>query len=186
MIVLVETKIKLSPEFRAWLRDLMSQKGLSVNALALLADVQQSALNKGLLGDRNIPNDMLVKVAPHLGVDPERMTVRADLDRIGGIERIRKHAPELLEGGAPDRPKRKESSDAIAQVVAELPAGMKHPPTQRELELLERINGFDLSELDPRSQSYLWALTPEKRWPELRQAEKDWMEANENKVGEVG
>jgi transcriptional regulator with XRE-family HTH domain len=94
--LIVREKIVLSPEFRAWLRSLMTQKGFSVNALALAADLHQSTFNSGLLGNRNIPNEVLRVIAPHLGLDPENLIVRADVDRIGGIERIRKHAPELL------------------------------------------------------------------------------------------
>ena len=115
--MLVKPKTVLSPEFRKWLGDLIESQGFTVNALAMQADVSQSNLNKGLLGDRNLPDEMLEKIAPLLGVECDWLTTRADIDRIGGIDRIRKHAADLL--GAP-------------QAAMTTGATGKYPPTSDE------------------------------------------------------
>jgi transcriptional regulator with XRE-family HTH domain len=158
-------------------------KGVSGYLICQVTSIPSSlfvAIEKG----RRAPSDANLEALaamPELGVTLEQLQAWRDLDRIGveGLERIKRWVPEAIEGAAPAGPKRKETSDAIAQVLAELPAGMKHPPTEKELKLLEKIGGFDGSELDPRSNSPLWQYPPAKRLPELRQAEREWDEDND-------
>jgi transcriptional regulator with XRE-family HTH domain len=171
--------------FAAVLQSALDAKSWTAYQLSEATGVPRSGLSNYLSG-KSVPEDKtLAKLAQALGADYERLKAFADIHRLGadGIKRIKKFAPEVLEGGLdpePPRPKRKTASDTIAQVVAQLPADMKHPPTQKELEILERIGGFDLSEIDPRSQSYIWTMPPGKRLRSLRQAERDWTEANDD------
>lgn len=168
------------------LRTFREAKGISGKRLAELSAIGQGNLF-GLEAGKRPPSDANLEAlagVTDLGISLEQLQAWRDLDRIGleGVERLRKWEPEVLKGAIasePPRPVRKETSDAIAQVVAQLPKDMRHPPTEKELKLIEKIGGFDGSELDPRSGSWLWTQPPEKRKPDLKQALKDWKELND-------
>jgi transcriptional regulator with XRE-family HTH domain len=97
----VKPKTTLSSEFRGWVRDLLAEKGLTLNSLALAACVHQGNLNQALSwesgGKRDVSDEVLAKIAPYLGLTPERLATLADLDRLGGVERIRENAPEVFD-----------------------------------------------------------------------------------------
>lgn len=144
--------------------------GLSGYRLVQLSGIAQGNLQAIERGRRPPSDANLAALAAvtELGVTLDQLEAWRDLDKIGGeggLDRIKAYAPEAL-------------GDTIGAVISELPDEMQHPPQPRELKLLARIDGFDGSELDPRSGSQLWTFPPEKRWPALKQAEKDWRESN--------
>lgn len=138
------------------IRSILDQKGLTPYQLEKGSGVPRSSLSLILSGKKRATDDILEKIAPFLGASLDRLVALRDADALGvsGLERIRKHAPEAL--------------GSIDQLLAELPEDMTYPPTARELKLLSKLDGWEGTELDPRSQSALWMVPPEERWPELK------------------
>src|SRR4051812_705783 len=108
----------LSEPFRAWLLDLIERSDAgSINAVALRSDVDQSQLSKVVRGKLRATEPVLVKIAPHIGLTPERLVLLATIDRAGGMPELPVHLPEA--GRQPELPvaftKRLEARRAEAE-----------------------------------------------------------------------
>lgn len=79
----MKAKTYLPPAVCAWIKSRMTDRGQTINALALAAGVHQGNLNQALAGKRGISDGMLRAIAPHLGLEPGDLVARAAVARLG-------------------------------------------------------------------------------------------------------
>jgi transcriptional regulator with XRE-family HTH domain len=137
--VLVAAKQYLSPEFREWLLTLIKAKGFTPNGLAIESQVDPSHLGKILRGVVHPSEPVLRAIAPKLGLSPSGLEVRAQVDLIGGIERLRQEMPEAF--GPPDpleaiRPALSDLERPVVRRMMELNGGTLEGLNLNEWELL--------------------------------------------------